>query len=293
MKSIIYSTITLLTLLTNVLLAQEAQYSVKDHFKDIKTSDLMLLGTFHFANPGLDTYKTKYEIDILSSKKQAELSQIINTIIAYAPTKIAVEARKENQSRVDSLYNEYLSGNFNLPKNEIYQIGFRAAKSLGHKKVYAVDARARRFQTNLSDKELQEKRAYFFQKAGNDVIQRENFISQKFQEMYTFEDNLKTKIPLLDYFVFMNEPENFKVGHGNYLIGSFKMGEGKDYFGADNAIWWYSRNLRIFHNLLQINKAGKDRILLLIGAGHLPILDFLADTSVDFNKKDFKDFIKK
>jgi hypothetical protein len=35
---------------------------------------------------------------------------------------------------------------------------------------------------------------------------------------------------------------------------------------------WYNRNLRIFANLQRITETPDERLLLLIGGGHLPIL---------------------
>jgi len=41
---------------------------------------------------------------------------------------------------------------------------------------------------------------------------------------------------------------------------------------------WYKRNLRIVVNINRITEPGKDRILVIIGAGHLKLLkEFAAD----------------
>ncbi|WP_394749033.1 DUF5694 domain-containing protein [Spongiimicrobium salis] len=271
----------------------QTTFNVKQHFKEAGISEIMILGSFHFNNPGLDTYKPKYEVDILSATKQQELLEVIEAIKKFGPTKIAIEVRKEGQGRIDSLYNAYLKGKFKLKRNETYQIGFRLAKMLGHKKVYAVDASAKRDNLGLTDAQYKEKENYFIGKARPDLLQREVWLDQKFNAMYEFEDQLKTQVSLLDYFLFMNDPEITKASHGHYLIANFKMGEGTDYFGPDDAMWWYNRNLRIFHNLLKINEPGKDKIFVLFGAGHVPILDFLADTSIEFEKKVFQDYVNK
>ncbi|AXT19624.1 hypothetical protein D7030_09840 [Flavobacteriaceae bacterium AU392] len=281
----------ILVIVVQTSIAQNNRFDIDNHFKDIQFSDLMILGSFHFNNPGLDEYKPEYEVDIMSDLRQKELMKIIDAIKTYAPTKIAVEWRKNRQKRLDSLYNEYLVGNFELRRNEVYQIGFRVAKLLGHKKVYAVDAPAKRNNDIISE-EYSKKETYYRQKADQSLLQRELQIHQTFTKMYAIGDKMKTEIPLIDSFLHMNAPKTIKIMHGHYLIGNFKMGEGNDYFGPDNAMWWYNRNLRIFHNLLQINNPGKDRIFLLIGAGHLSILDFLADTSIDFNKKRFEEYVK-
>jgi len=274
-------------------IAQEKRIDVSSFFGDIESSDLLILGTFHFSNPGLDSYKPKYDIDIFSSEKQKELKEVLDVIKRYQPTKIAIEVHKTKQGIIDSLYQAYLKGEFELKSNEIYQIGFRLAKMLGHTHVYAVDAKARSFEDGLTDQAYEAKSNYFTGKASQSSLQREYLIEQNFNELYTKEDLLKTKMSLLDYFLLLNDSELVRIGHGHYLVGQFKMGEKDDYFGPDNTIFWYSRNLRIFHNLLQINEPGKDKIFFLVGAGHLPILNFLSDASVDFDKKDFKDFVKK
>ncbi len=281
----------ILSFITQITLAQNTTFNVSEHFKEAQSSDLMILGTFHFNNPGLDSYKPKHDINILSKEKQKELQELLAVIKAYAPTKIAIERRRTSQKRLDSLYAEYLEGRFELRTNEIYQIGFRLAKMLGHKRIYAVDAPAKR-NTTLTNDEYSKKENYYIGKADRALLGREMLLDEKFTKMYEFEDDLKTKVSLVDYFLFMNDPEILKASHGHYLIGNFKMGEGNDYFGPDHSMWWYNRNLRIFHNLLQINTPGKDKIFLLIGAGHVPILDFLAETSIDFRKKNFSDYIK-
>lgn len=56
------------------------------------------------------------------------------------------------------------------------------------------------------------------------------------------------------------------------MLGSVAIGRGADYPGADGLSgWWYNRNLRIFANIRRLIEPG-DRVLVLIGAGHVPIL---------------------
>ncbi len=279
-------------LLAVSLFAQKAQ--IEEHFKNIKSSDLLILGSFHFANPQLDTYKPKFSIDIFSEKKQQELNELLGVIKKFAPTKIAVEWKASNQIKLDSVYNAYLRGEFKLKSNETYQIAFQLAKILGHKKIYAVDAPSRGFKNDLSKEEYKEKQNSFYIKAGQEKVNREMQINETYFGLYEKGDKLKTEIPLIDYFKIMNDPDVVNHNHGHYLMGEFKMGDSEkdDYFGADNSIWWYSRNLRIFQNILNINTPGEDKVFVLIGAGHLSILHYLANASVDFNLKNFENLIE-
>ncbi|WP_299110007.1 DUF5694 domain-containing protein [uncultured Tenacibaculum sp.] len=279
-------------LITTSLFAQKIQ--IEEHFKNIKSSDLLILGSFHFANPQLDSYKPKHTVNIFSEKRQKELRELLDVIKKYAPTKIGVEWKASRQKKLDSLYNAYLAGDFKLKSNEIYQVAFRLGKELGHKKLYAVDAPSRNFKSDLTKKEYKDKKNYYVQKAGSAKFKREMEINDTYFGLYEKGDKLKTEITLIDYFKIMNNPDVVSHNHGHYLIGEFKMGESEkgDYFGADNSIWWYSRNLRIFQNILNINKAGEDKVFVLMGAGHLPILNFLAKSSVDFNLKSFEEITK-
>lgn len=279
-------------LITTSLFAQKIQ--IEEHFKNIKSSDLLILGSFHFANPQLDSYKPKHTVNIFSEKRQKELRELLDVIKKYAPTKIGVEWKASRQKKLDSLYNAYLAGDFKLRSNEIYQVAFRLGKELGHKKLYAVDAPSRNFKSDLTKKEYKNKKNYYVQKAGPAMFKREMDINDTYFGLYEKGDKLKTEITLIDYFKIMNNPDVVSHNHGHYLIGEFKMGESEkgDYFGADNSIWWYSRNLRIFQNILNINKAGEDKVFVLMGAGHLPILNFLAKSSVDFNLKSFEEITK-
>jgi hypothetical protein len=44
------------------------------------------------------------------------------------------------------------------------------------------------------------------------------------------------------------------------------------YSRTDRVRNWYERNLRIFTNLNRVTEYGADRVLLIIGSGHLAIL---------------------
>jgi pheromone shutdown protein TraB len=55
---------------------------------------------------------------------------------------------------------------------------------------------------------------------------------------------------------------------------------------------WYKRNLRIFANINRITEPGKDRILVIIGAGHLKLLKEFAGDAPYFDEVDAESFLK-
>jgi hypothetical protein len=58
-----------------------------------------------------------------------------------------------------------------------------------------------------------------------------------------------------------------------------KVGQEANYVGANLVASWYERNLKIFANLTRIITSEEDRILVIIGVGHVKLLlDLIADS---------------
>lgn len=246
---------------------------------------LMLLGTFHFKDQGLDGYKPKFSVDILSEKRQKEVEALVDEIAKFKPTKIAIEWKKDKDQRItDSLYNEYLAGRYKLRENEIFQVAFRLGKKLGHKKLYCVDAPSRGFE-NIPDK-----------KVWSEQNNQKKYLDTTYGPMYDVwlksEDSLKAVKPLKDHLLYLNKEESQMLNLGLYLFGSFRLAANDEYVGADGVMWWYNRNLRIFANLLQLAENKNDRIFLLIGAGHVPIIKHAAKASPEVKYVEITDYIK-
>ncbi|HUP45579.1 MAG TPA: DUF5694 domain-containing protein [Thermoanaerobaculia bacterium] len=240
---------------------------------------ILMLGVFHFSNPGLDAYKPKHTFDTTSPQRQREIAEITELMAAFRPTKIAVEFRPQRQDEIDELYRKYLRGEYELGTNEVYQLGFRLAAKLGHDRVHLIDAPARHL---FTQKEYEEKLGSLEARAATSAAA--DGWDDRYQQLYAHDDERKTTRPLREHLLYINSPERIRRGHGHYLVGSFKRGEGfteanDGYFGPDSATGWYNRNLRIFRNLQALTESPEERILLIIGSGHLPILRFLVQSS--------------
>lgn len=68
----------------------------------------------------------------------------------------------------------------------------------------------------------------------------------------------------------MNQPEELAWGHGVYLSMN-GVGAGDTQVGADLLARWYERNIRMFAHLQGVAEPG-DRIILIVGQSHAPIL---------------------
>jgi len=58
--------------------------------------EILVLGTYHMANPGQDVFNMHAD-SVLSPKRQQEVAQLIEVLKKFRPTKIAVEASVGSQ----------------------------------------------------------------------------------------------------------------------------------------------------------------------------------------------------
>lgn len=249
-------------------------------------AQLLMVGTYHFANPGLDAYKQAFSVDMLSHTKQEEIEDVVERLARFNPTRVAVEAKPEQQARLDSLYQAYRDGRFTLTSNEVYQLGFRLAKRLGHTRVYAIDAPSRSYFPGMTSAQFDAK----VHELGQDSL-RHTVWQARFNSLYRFEDSLKTVRTLREFLLYLNDPASINASHGAYVVGTFRLGIGADYFGPDDATEWYNRNLRIFNNVQRITAASGERIVMIIGAGHLPVLRFLALASPEYRVAELSTYL--
>lgn len=252
-------------------------------------AELLFLGVFHFDDQGLDAYKPRFKVEILAPGRQRELQDLTSQLARFRPTKIAVEAEPADQPRLDSLYAAFGGGTFELGRNEIHQIGFRLARHLGLPKVFAVDAEARSYMRGEHVRAKLDSLGVTMDALMKRI--QDDPWTARYQQLYARDDSLKTVRSLTDQLLYMNSAERIRIGHGAYLVGSFKFGSDLDYLGPDDATSWYNRNLRIFSNLQALTSSPRDRILLIVGAGHLPILRFLAESSPEHRLRELAEFV--
>ena len=255
--------ITLLLLLPLLSAAQPAITFDPDSILvgDAGQTQVLLVGAFHFDYPGRDDHKTakEDEIDVLIGRRAEEVAELNAYLARFRPTKIVVE--RDAGSSVNENYRRYLTGNFELTRDEIHQIAFRLGKQFGIDSLIPGDA------DNLAsdwydgpDSTLLRPlldRLYDAPTPGGDTS-----VTAKYFELYTHDDKLRKAHTLLEDFRYMNSPKRILRGHGHYL----------EFLPDAVAIGWYSRNLRIYHNIRKIPTSPDDRVLVLFGAGHLGIL---------------------
>src|SRR5688572_29052143 len=99
---------------------------------------VMLLGTYHFANPGADAIKQNVD-DVLAPHRQREIEDVVQRLARWAPDQIAVEWPFSFADSTQARYQRFRAGTLAPSRNEVVQIGFRLAARLGHVAVHPID----------------------------------------------------------------------------------------------------------------------------------------------------------
>jgi hypothetical protein len=225
----------------------------------------MILGTFHMENPGRDAVNMRVD-DVLAPHRQAELDELASRLARFAPTKICVECPASWQDKLDSWYRAYLDDTAKPWANEIQQVAFRLGRTCGVEHLIAIDDDTPMVWDTLEAylEENEPRKRRFDDELRDDQAQADRDAEQLLRST------------LHDFLAAFNSSEKMRANLAFYidLVG---LGDGGD-VGADLAASWYERNLRIFGNIAR-NTEPTDRIFVLMGAGHVPILRHLAETS--------------
>jgi Family of unknown function (DUF5694) len=237
---------------------------------------VMILGTYHFANPGLDVVKIE-TADILSPGKQAEVEAVVEALSAFRPTKIAVEVRAPSVARVDSLYAAYRAGRHSPGRSEVQQLGFRLAHRFAHPRLYGIDHEGDfPFEALMAYAQEHDPDFVAWAQAQLAAITAE---SNRQQRENTLTEILRSR----------NDPEAIAEGHGLYMVMG-GVGAGDTYVGADLLAAWYERNIRTFADLRALAEPD-ERILVIFGAGHAAILRALVDSDPDLVLVEANDYL--
>ncbi len=229
-------------------------------------AEVMILGVYHFHNPNQDYVKSDYD-DHLSEKRQQQIAEVLAALAKFKPTKIALEAPPEAVN-IQQDYANYLKGTYKLTANEREQLGFRLARQLGHQQVYLIDHLIG-MDTNAVIAAAQQTGNKVFLTGFQKVI-------AEVQEMMKRQAQMTVRENLLQW----NDPSLLARSRDFYLQMT-RVGGGGKFTGADDVSRWYQRNFRIFTNLSQIVTAPTERVLVIFGNGHAPILRELVQSSPD------------
>lgn len=241
---------------------------------------IVLLGVPHFTPSPTDVYKNE-GFNPESKKGQKEIAEVVNKLVAFKPNQICVERELDYQPKLDSLYEEYLKGNYKLQVSEIDQLGFQTAKKLALPKLTTVNYMG-----------------YFEMKPIDDFAEKNNQ-SQIISNLHQFAKTNTAEIThnqqnlsLKDFLIYDNSPyalNNNQAYYSRYIV---KIGKDDSYVGTNLVAEWYKTNLHIYTNILRKVQPTDKALLIIYGQGHIPILKHLFESNSDFEVVEVKEVLK-
>jgi len=238
---------------------------------------VLLIGTFHLANPGRDLANVDVD-DVLADRRQRELEMVATTLSRFAPTKVAVEHHADRARDLNAAFAAWREGRRELGRSEVEQLGFRVAARGGHGAVFAVDVEG-----DFYDPAIEPMIA-----DGPNADRWARIV--KSAEASTADVTVHLERSSIgDALRMMNSPDAIAAGlepYGDLLA----ISEGDNFVGAAMVANWYTRNMKIAANLHAIADPG-DRILVIYGHGHIPVLRHFLEVGSVFDVVDPLEFL--
>jgi hypothetical protein len=216
---------------------------------------------------------------MLSASRQKELADVVERLAAFQPTKVCVERMPGEQESLDAEYARYLEARAQPDPDEVSQIGFRLARRCGLNRIYAIDADKMLDWDGLT--------AYFKTHPDEEKRFTDNIAARQAQAREVSKD--LPNIPIAQLLREANR-EDALADNLRFYVDLAGLGGLGEHGGADYAASWYRRNFRIFSNLCSMSGPG-DRLFVVIGAGHVPILRHLVKLSSRHRLVDVTSFL--
>jgi hypothetical protein len=246
---------------------------------------VMVLGTYHMNNPGLDLANVKAD-DVLKPQRQKELEKLAAALAEFRPTKIVVERIAKTPELLDYRYAEFTPADLGTNRDERYQVAYRLAQRLGHKLVYAVDEDPGQGEPDYFpfDKVVDWAKANGREAELNAALDNAKGEVERINQ-------LQSEGSIAYVLANMNRPERADRDQSWYY-GVLSFGDTDKQPGAELNAYWYMRNAKIFGKLMTVATPG-DRVLVVYGAGHNYWLRHFARTTPGYSNVDPSPYLQK
>ncbi|MBX7527231.1 DUF5694 domain-containing protein [Qipengyuania vesicularis] len=223
-------------------------------------TEVMVLGVYHFANPGLDAVNIEVG-DVLAVKRQREIRNLVDVLAEWGPTRIAVEAQAKAPELTlpDYARTEELLG---TRRNESVQIGFRLARQLGHDEVFGYDEQPGEGEPDYFP--MGKVQSFAAENGGMELLQS---LFDELQVMAAEEQAALPTQSIAESLLQHNDPDRVGAMHDKLYYSLLSIGNGDAQPGAELNAYWYMRNAKMFSKIDMFAEPG-DRILVIAGSGH-------------------------
>lgn len=249
-------------------------------FSQTPKKQILLIGTFHFNNPGLDVAKVK-TFNVMSEQSQQDLEDITNSIKKFGPSKIFVEWNYQKQDNLDKFYQKNTDSLLKKDADELVQIAVRAAKKLKHPKLYGVDYKGTSFPYDSLMTQMKiAKQLDLIEEGASGMKAFETAQNKKFS-------TLSLKELMLDF----NTKQSNDISMHWYLGNANRGGVKDNFAGAYLVSEWYKRNLYMYALIQKLTEAKDDKVMVILGAGHIAMLREFIKFDPKFELVELKDIL--
>lgn len=247
------------------------------HDGAVSTLDCLLVGAFHMANPSADMVNLQAD-DVLAPARQREIAAIVVGLERFRPTKVLLE-HPHDDSSVIRRYRDYRDGSRALGRTETEQLGFRLAAACGHEQVHPVDVVDKFYEDRIEELIVESKYAASWRELRSSAERSVDHVATILRNG-TIGEALH----------FANAPEERRAMLTPYLDALLPIAGDGNWSGPEMVANWYRRNFKIAARIHAVAEDG-DRLVVIFGAGHIPVLEHVLGASQRFRLVDPLDFL--
>ncbi|BBM01619.1 DUF5694 domain-containing protein [Microbulbifer sp. GL-2] len=244
---------------------------------EVTPAQVMLFGTFHFANPGRDSVKLNVT-NVLTPDNQAYLEQLTDKLASESPTHIMLECDPGIQDKIDRKFQSYLNGKHKLEVNESQQLGFRIAAKAKLNKVICIDEQ----QVHWNGSELMDYMS-------SNTPERKKIFDAEVEGFGKLASKQHKMLPLRKLLQIDNSVERDKKNMNLYLMVN-DIGSGEGFSGADASVSWWHRNFRMYANIQTYAQPGT-KVIAIAGQGHTAVIKSFLATDLQREAWDVNDYL--
>ncbi len=227
--------------------------------------EVLVLGTYHMANPGLDLHNIQVD-PVTTDQKQAQIQAVVDAIARFRPTVVALErVAGDPATLLDQKYPTFQPADLRSNPDERVQVAYRLANQLKLSRVYAIDEQAAEHEPSYFPYDKLEAWA----KQHGRMPELDAAHGRIGVEMARKQlDQQRLSVAQLLFNENLPDAQLGGLSHGQLYYKNFlTVGAGHEQPGADLNGRWYTRNAKIFAKLMQVAQPG-DRIVVVYGSGH-------------------------
>ncbi|OSZ67105.1 hypothetical protein CAP39_11745 [Sphingomonas sp. IBVSS1] len=225
---------------------------------------VMVLGTYHFGNPGRDINNMQAD-SVLTPQRQRELERVAEALARFRPTHVMVEMQSPEADLAIAEYRRFDAKMLASDANEIVQIGYRTARRVGLAAVQGIDEQPGPGEPDYFPYDKLDATAGRLGMAP--LLQSLNAATGTWIKAFEAAQKTSSVGQLL---MRMNDPRGPQASM-DYYYSALAIGDRDDQVGADLNAMWYLRNAKIFAKLMLIAKPADKtpaRVLVVYGGGH-------------------------